>query len=370
MSARALGTALRERGCRADAEPVLAEAQQALSEVWGVAPACRLTGLSRATLYRRRTPPAPPRPRTPRKPPPSALSEAEREQVLQLLNQPEYADLAPAQVWARELDEGRWWCSESTMYRILRAAGQTGERRAQATHPARTKPELVADAPNQVWSWDITKLRGPDRGVWFHLYTVIDIWSRYVVGHLIATYEDGQLAEALIADAAARERVNPDQLIVHADRGAAMTSKTVTQLLTDLKIGRSHSRPKTSNDNPYIEASFKTLKYDPTFPDRFGSIQHARQHCEAFYTYYNHEHRHSGIGLHTPASVHHGTAGQIREQRQRTLDAAWAAHPERFGRRRPQPPRLPERAWINKPDDNALEQVAATAATNLPPAQS
>jgi len=210
------------------------------------------------------------------------------------------------------------------MYRILRAAGQTGERRAQATHPARTKPELVADAPNQVWSWDITRLRGPVKGIWFHLYTVIDIWSRYVVGHLVAAAEDGQLAEALIADAAARERVDPDQLIVHADRGAAMTCKTVTQLLSDLKIGRSHSRPKTSNDNPFIEAGFKTLKYDPTFPERFGSIQHARQHCEAFYSYYNHEHRHSGIGLHTPASVHHGTAEQIREQRQRTLDTARA----------------------------------------------
>ncbi|WP_433619298.1 IS3 family transposase [Dactylosporangium sp. CA-139114] len=341
-----------------------------MTDLWGVAAACRLTGLSRATLYRHRNPPAPPKPRTPRRPPPSALSDVERQQVLELLNRPEYVDMAPAQVWARELDEGRWWCSESTMYRILRAAGQTGERRAQATHPAQTKPELVADAPNQVWSWDITKLRGPVKGVWFNLYTVIDIWSRYVVGHLVAAYEDGQLAEALIADAAARERVDPDQLTVHADRGAAMISKTVTQLLTDLKIGRSHSRPKTSNDNPYIEASFKTLKYDPTFPERFGSIQHARQHCEAFYTYYNHEHRHSGIGLHTPASVHHGTAGQTRQQRQRTLDAAWTAHPERFGRRRPQPPRLPYRAWINKPDTNDPHQAVTPAGTAPPPAQS
>ncbi|MFD2763528.1 IS3 family transposase [Micromonospora eburnea] len=340
-----------------------------MTPAWGIAGACRLTGVSRATLYRHRTPPLVSRPRTTRKPPPSALSEAEREQVLQLLNRPDYQDLAPAQVWARELDEGRWWCSESTMYRILRAAGQSGERRSQASHPARTKPELVADAANHVWSWDITKLRGPDRGVWFHLYTVIDIWSRYVVGHLVAAHEDGQLAEALIADAAASERVDPDQLTVHADRGAAMTSKTVTQLLTDLKIGRSHSRPKTSNDNPYIEASFKTLKYDPSFPDRFGSIQHARQHCEAFYTYYNHEHRHSGIGLHTPASVHHGTAGQIREQRQQTLDAAWVTHPERFGRR-PRPPRLPERAWINKPDNSDPEQTTGPPVPTRPAAQS
>jgi putative transposase len=277
------------------------------------------------------------------------LSPTERQQVLDLLNQPAYADLAPAQVWARELDEGRWWCSQSTMYRFLRAAGQTGERRRQATHPARVKPELLATAPNQIWSWDITRLRGPVKGVWYHLYTVLDIFSRYVVGHLVAAAEDGHLAEALIADAATRERVDRDQLTVHADRGGAMTCKTVTQLLSDLRITRSHSRPKTSNDNPYIEASFKTLKYDPTFPDRFGSLQHARQHCEEFYTYYNHEHRHSGIGLHTPASVHHGTAELVRVERQRTLDAAWATHPERFARR-PRAPRLPDRAWINKPD--------------------
>ena len=271
--------------------------------------------------------------------------------MLELLNRNEYADLAPAQVWARELDAGRYWCSESTMYRILREHGQVGERRAQATHPARKKPELMADAPNRVWSWDITKLKGPERGVWYQLYTVIDIWSRYVVGHLVAAGEDSALAEALIADAIARHGVDPDQLTIHADRGPAMTSKTVAQLLADLKVIRSHSRPKTSNDNPYIEASFKTLKYDPTFPDRFGSIQHARQHCEQFYTYYNHEHRHSGIGLHTPASVHFGTAEVIREQRQQTLNAAYTTHPERFNRR-PRAPELPTQAWINKPAEN------------------
>jgi putative transposase len=278
------------------------------------------------------------------------LSDTERQQVLDLLNRFEYAELAPAQVWARELDEGRYWCSESTMYRILRAAGQVGDRRAQATHPTRKKPELTAQAPNQVWCWDITKLRGSSRGVWYYLYTVIDIFSRYVVGHLVAETEDGDLAEALIADAAARERVDADQLIIHADRGAAMTCKTVAQLMTDLKITRSHSRPKTSNDNPFIESSFKTLKYDPTFPTQFGSIQHARQHCEGFYAYYNHEHRHSGIGLHTPASVHHGTAELVRDQRQQTLNAAYAAHPERFARK-PRAPRLPDQVWINPPTE-------------------
>jgi transposase InsO family protein len=283
------------------------------------------------------------------------LSPDERAAVLDLLNQPQYADLAPAQVWARELDEGRYWCSQSTMYRILREHDQVGERRAQATHPARKKPELMADAPNVIWSWDITKLRGPQRGVWYQLYTVIDIWSRYVVGHLVAATEDSHLAEALIADAIARHRVDRGRLTVHADRGPAMTSKTVVQLLADLNVARSHSRPKTSNDNPFIEASFKTLKYDPAFPGRFGSIQHAREHCEAFYTYYNHEHRHSGIGLHTPASVHFGTAETIREQRQLTLNAAYAAHPARFTRR-PGAPELPTQAWINKP----AEQTATS----------
>ncbi len=199
-----------------------------------------------------------------------------------------------------------------------------------------------------MWCWDITKLRGPARGVWYYLYTVIDIFSRYVVGFLVAEAEDGDLAEALIADAAARERVDVDQLVIHADRGAAMTCKTVAQLMTDLKITRSHSRPKTSNDNPFIEASFKTLKYDPAFPAQFGSVQHARQHCEQFYAYYNHEHRHSGIGLHTPASVHHGTAELVRVQRQQTLNAAYAAHPERFARR-PRAPKLPDQVWINPP---------------------
>jgi putative transposase len=326
--------------------------------LWGTTRACKLTGRSRATHYRRINPP-PRKPPTPRGPSPIALSVAERRAVLELLNRKEYADLAPAQVWARELDAGRYWCSESTMYRILREHGQVGERRAQATHPARKKPELMADAPNRVWSWDITKLKGPDRGVWYQLYTVIDIWSRYVVGHLVAATEDSALAEALIADAIARHGVDPDQLTIHADRGPAMTSKTVAQLLADLKVTRSHSRPKTSNDNPYIEASFKTLKYDPTFPDRFGSIQHARQHCEQFYTHYNHEHRHSGIGLHTPASVHFGTAEVIREQRQQTLNAAYTAHPERFNRR-PRAPELPTQAWINKPDEQVPTDPAAS----------
>ncbi len=311
----------------------------------GIKPACVLTGKSRATYYRQVNP-APPKPRMPRKPPPQALSPAERAAVLDLLHRSDYVDLAPAQVWARELDEGRYWCSESTMYRILRAAGEVKERRAQATHPARKKPELLADGPSQIWSWDITKLRGPDKGMWYQLYVLIDIYSRYVPGFLVATAESGELAEALIHDAISRNGIVPT--VIHADRGTSMTSKTVKELLTDLGVDRSHSRPRVSNDNPYSEAQFKTLKYAPDFPARFGSIQHARTFCEEFITYYNHEHRHSGIGLHTPASMHFGTAEQIRQQRQITLNAAYATHPERFGKR-PQAPTIPTTVWINEP---------------------
>jgi transposase InsO family protein len=324
---------------------VVDEAFAGLETELGTTAACRLTGRSRATHYRRLKP-RPPSVRRPRPAPPSALSPAERAAVLELLNRPEYAELPPAQVWARELDAGNYWCSPSTMYRILRQAGQSGERRRQATHPAKVKPELVADGPSQVWSWDITKLRGPAKGDWYHLYVLIDIYSRYVVGWTVAAREDSLLAEELIRTAIQTNGVVPHT--VHADRGTSMTSKPVAQLLTDLGVTRSHSRPKTSNDNPYSEAHFKTIKYSGDFPDRFGSLQHARDWCEGFLTYYNHEHRHSAIGLHTPASVHYGTADLVREQRAITLTQAYAAHPERFGRR-PQPPTLPTAVWINEP---------------------
>jgi putative transposase len=241
----------------------------------------------------------------------------------------------------------------STMHRVLRAAGQAGERRRQATHPPRVKPELLATGPQQVWSWDITKLRGPARGQYFDLYVILDIYSRYVVGWTVAASEDSQIATDLIARAI-REHGRPGS--IHADRGTSMTSKPVAQLLVDLGVTRSHSRPHVSNDNPYSEAAFKTLKYAPVFPDRFGSLPDARAFCRAFFSYYNGEHRHSGIGLHTPASVHSGTAHQIRAQRAATLDAAYAANPVRFRHRRPQPPALPDAAWINQPQREALIQ--------------
>ncbi|CAO5229563.1 transposase [Frankia sp. AgKG'84/4] len=278
--------------------------------------------------------------------PPAALADTERAQVLAVLNSPEYADLAIPQVWARELDAGRYWCSRSTMYRIARAAGQTRERRALATHPPRVRPELAATGPSQVWTWDITALKGPTKGVWYKLYVILDIYSRYVTGWLVAAAEDAVVAKDFLADAIGRNGTPP--AAIHADRGGAMVSKLVSELLVDLGVIRSHSRPRTSNDNPYSEAQFKTLKYSYDFPDRFGSLADARTFCEGFFTAYNHDHRHSGIGFHTPASVHFGTADQVQTHRQATLDAAHAAHPERFARR-PRPPQLPDTVWINQP---------------------
>jgi putative transposase len=320
----------------------------ALEPLIGTGPACRAAGKSKATHYRRAQPP---RPRTPPAPraPANALSAEEVEEVLGQLRSARFRDLAPAQVWAILLDEDCYLCSISTMYRALRATGEVRERRAQATHPPRARPELMATAPNMCWSWDITKLRGPDKGVWFDLYVIIDIFSRYVVGWMVAPGESAELAESFIARAVAGQDVKSGTLTIHADRGTSMTSKPVAELLADLGIGRTHSRPHVSNDNPFSEAAFKTLKYYPAFPERFGSIADARVFCEEFFSYYNHQHRHSGIGLHTPASVHYGTAKEVRAKRAVTLDSAYAANPARFRHRRPTPPKLPTAAWINKP---------------------
>ncbi len=317
--------------------------------------ATQLLGRARATHYRRQQSPTlgPP---TPRPAPANALSEPERQAVLAVLRSAEFCDLAPAQVWARLLDDGIYLCSIATMYRLLAIAGENRERRRQRTHPAKKRPELIATAPNQVWSWDITKLHGPTRGVYYELFVIIDIYSRYVVAWTVAPAETGDLAKAFIDKAIAGQGVGRDQLTLHADRGTSMTSKPVAQLLVDLGVARSHSRPHVSNDNPYSESNFKTLKYCPAFPGAFGSIQDARAFCESFFAYYNHEHRHSGIGLHTPASVHYGTATEIRAERARTLDAVYTANPGRFRGRRPTPPKLPTKAWINDPSREALIQ--------------
>lgn len=311
---------------------------------------CELLGKSRATLHRQRNPrPAPERSQpAARAPHPASLTREEQQALLAVLNSDRFADKSPAQAWAILLDEGVYIASVSSMYRVLRAADQVRERRAQAAHPPRVRPELVADGPDQVWTWDITKLKGPWRGTYFDLYVMIDIFSRKAIHQEVHLTETGELAgefieHAIIANGGARPGY------IHADNGTSMTSKTVTDLLTDLKITKSHSRPHVSNDNPYSEANFKTLKYCPAFPGSFATLGEARQFCGIFFTYYNNEHRHSGIGLHTPASVHDGTARAIRARRQQVLDAAYAARPDRFRGRHPVAPKLPGKAWINKP---------------------
>ncbi len=317
-----------------------------------VSHACAAMGRPRSSHYRQH-PVAPklpvfgPKPRP--RPQPRALTPDERQAVADLLHSAEFVDKAPAQIWAELLDQGRYLCSESTMYRILADDGENRERRRQATHPAHVKPELVASQPNRCWSWDITKLHGPAKWTYYYLYVIIDVYSRYVPGWLIADRESSELAKQLLGDTIAKQQVDRDQLTIHADRGSSMASKPVAFLLADLGVTKSHSRPHTSNDNPYSEAQFKTLKYRPDFPGTFGSIQDARGFCQDFFVYYNLVHRHSGIGLHTPSDVHHGRAAEVRQARAAVLDTAYRNHRERFVRKAPQPPALPGPAWINKP---------------------
>jgi putative transposase len=328
-----------------------------LAPIVGKRAACAALGRSRATYYRlNRQSPLPPRQPRARTPQPRALSQTERAEVLGILHEERFVDQAPATIYATLLDEGRYRCSVPTMYRVLRAADEVHERRRQARHPATVKPELVATGPNRVWSWDITKLLGPEKWTYFHLYVIIDIYSRYVPGWLLATRETAELAEHLIAQTIRKQNVVANQLTIHADRGTSMASKTVALLLADLGVTKSHARPHCSNDNPYSEAQFKTLKYRPEFPDRFGSIADGRAFCRHFFRWYNHDHRHSGIGFHTPAAVHFGRAQSIQFDRARVLQAAYAAHPERFVHHPPVPPQLPGPVWINKPTEVMLAQ--------------
>jgi len=322
-----------------------------LAPLVGTKGACHAVGRPRASHYRRdRAPMA--GPARPRPTPPNALTPDERAAVLDVLHGERFVDRAPAQAWATLLDEGTYLASEATMYRLLRADGEVRERRRQATHPPRTVPELLAEAPNRVWSYDATALRGPRRGIWYDLFMMLDIFSRYCPGWTVVEGQDAEVVrdwiEGVVTDAGPIEE---GSLTIHADRGSPMRSKAVSVLLADLRIGRTHSRPHVSNDNAYSEAGFKTLKYAPDFPGRFGSIQDARAFVGPFLDFYNHHHRHSGIGYHTPASVHFGTADVIRAQRAIVLDAAYAAHPERFANKRPEPPELPGPAWINKPKE-------------------
>jgi putative transposase len=276
--------------------------------------------------------------------------------VLDVLHAERFVDASPATVYATLFDAGTYLASERTMYRLLAARGETGERRDQLRRPAYAAPELLATAPDELWSWDITKLRGPTRGVWFSLYVILDVFSRYVPGWLVATRESAALAERLIAETIAREGVARDRLKLHADRGSSMTSKEVAQLLADLGVARSHSRPHVSNDNPYPESQSKTLKYRHDFPARFGSIEDATVFLGPFFTRYDTEHRHSGIGLLTPEMVYRGRADEVRSARQGVLDGAFLAHPERFVRKRPEPPSLPTAVWINPPKKEVLPQ--------------
>ncbi len=327
---------------------MMEQAAEELSPMVGTRPACRALGVSVATLYRRRRPPQV-RPCRPRAEVARALSAAEREAVLQELHSERFVDRSPAQVWATLLDEGRYLCSERTMYRLLAERGEVRERRDQLQHPSYARPELLAERPNELWSWDITKLLGPEKWSYYYLYVILDVFSRYVVGWTVQERESAAVAEQLIAQAVSQQEIEPDQLTIHADRGSAMRSKPVAFLLADLGITKTHSRPYTSSDNPYSEAHFRTLKYRPGFPERFGSILEARRFCREFFEWYNQEHRHSGIGLMPPAAVHGGRAEAMQAERARVLAAAYAQRPERFVRGVPQPPELPTAAWINPP---------------------
>jgi putative transposase len=323
----------------------------------GIAPTCAALGLPRATYYRRRRPPgAAPR----RRPPPRALSPSERTAVLAVLHEPRFVDLAPAEVYATLLDAGQYLCSERTMYRVLAAHQEVRERRQQLRHPRYAAPELLARRPNELWSWDITKLLGPAKWTYFYLYVMLDVFSRYVVGWMVAHRESATLAERFIGETCARQGIGRDQLTIHADRGQAMISKSVAFLLADLGVTKTHSRPHVSNDNPFSEAQFKTLKYRPAFPDRFGSIQDARAHGHVFFPWYNTAHHHSGLGLLTPHDVHFGLAEQRVAARAAVLTSAYAAHPERFPAGRPRPAAAPTEVWINPPKLRALEEVALT----------
>ena len=310
--------------------------------------ACAALGVPRASLYRHRRCTAEPEVTVQRRSH-RRLGDDERRRVLEALHAERFADRAPAEVYATLLDEEKYLCSERTMYRILAENSEVRERRNQLRHPHYEKPELLATGPNEVWTWDITKLKGPVKWTYFYLYVILDIYSRYAVGWLLAHRESATLAKRFIAETCDKQNIEPQQLTIHADRGSSMKSKAVAQLLGDLGVTKSHSRPHVSNDNPFSESQFKTLKYRPDFPSRFGCIEDARSFCRRFFAWYNDHHRHGGIGLMTPHVVHYGGAAAVIAQRQRALLSAYHAHPERFVRGIPSPPRVPDAAWINPP---------------------
>jgi putative transposase len=327
-----------------------------LVPIVGTTRAAAAVAVPRASFYRARRPqPVPPL--APRPAPPRVLTATERHAVLDVLHSERFCDLAPKAVFATLLDEGVYLCSWRTMYRVLATAAEVRERRDQLRHPAYAKPELLATGPNQVWSWDITKLRGPVKWSYYYLYVILDIFSRYVVGWMVAAQESATLAERLITATCEKQEIAAGQLTIHADRGSPMAAKSVALLLADLGVKRTHSRPHVSDDNPYSEAQFKTPKYHPTFPERFGSIQDARAFCQGFFPWYNTEHRHDALGLLTPEVVHYGRTADVLAHRRAILDAAYAAHPERFVRKPPEPAEPPTAAWINPPTSATVTEA-------------
>jgi putative transposase len=326
----------------------MAAVRELASDV-GTRAACRALCMPRASYYRDRRWIFAPKQTVTRPSPARALRPAEREMVLAQLHGERFQDRSPAAVYATLLDEGQYLCSIRTMYRVLEQKGESRERRDQLTHPPYKKPELLATAPKQLWSWDITKLLGPAKWTYFYLYVILDVFSRYVTGWMVAMRESAELAKRLIEESCAKQNIQRGQLTLHADRGTSMSSKPVAFLLADLGVTKTHSRPHVCNDNAYSESQFRTLKYRPEFPNRFGCIQDSRAFCQGFFRWYNGEHRHSGLGLLTPAMVHYDQTPLILQQRQTVLDRAYRIHPERFVQQAPKPPTVPTQVWINKP---------------------
>lgn len=320
-----------------------------VGETLSVKAACQALGVSRATYYRWKKRPAQPPP--PPRPSPRRLSEDEEQEVVEVLNRDRFAHRAVPEVHATLLDEGVYLCSVRTMYRVLKRRAVARNPRAPCAHPPYTKPELLAKRPNELWSWDITRLKGPMAWIFYHLYVVLDVFSRYVVGWLVSETESGEEARALLAHCGAQQGIGRGEVTLHSDRGKAMRSQRFIDLLAELGVARSYSRPHVSNDNPYSEAQFKTLKYHGTFPDRFGSLEDARQYLRAFFHWYNEEHRHAGVAMMTPADVHAGRAADRWQQRKQTLQVAYERHPERFVRGEPSPRQVPAEVWINKPKE-------------------
>jgi putative transposase len=361
--------------------------QQAVSELaplLGIAEACRILDVPRSSYYRNDQPSsssgpaqftegsseqtAPP-PQSRRRCSARALSEEERAHIREVLNSERFADSSPREVYATLLDEGHYLCSWPTMYRILRETHEVRRRRDQLRQGSYSKPEVLATQPKQLWSWDITKLKGATTWSYHYLYVILDVYSRYVVGWMIAERESAELAEAFIAETCAKEGIMPGTLTLHADRGSAMTSKCVAHLLADLGVVKTHSRPQVSNDNPFSEAQFKTVKYHPRYPERFGSVEDARAWARELFEWYNHEHHHTGIGLLTPAVVHHGQASEVLATREEVLRRAYEAHPERFVRGRPRAGKVPEAVWINPPAVQSVERTLVAAIETTPTVQ-